>query len=355
MRFLKSELEFLKVFGACADTRTFDGDKLFIITKPELNRAYFGLFTDDVKMIQQIDCSVDDTFIMNINLVQFNSMLSFCKDDEFIEFNNGKIKFGETSEYDFETFDFNIQNFNDILNMPVEGNLFELKDISKIDQISFSIGADKEISCIAYQDNHFITYDSNILSFIKTDNNISENFYLPKIFYKLYQLYKFDTVNINKISEQFFYMSINNMKIFMDIAEYSIPYIFSDDIKSKFEHQNKIVLNTDLFKNKLSRLKVLTQKTMYNRVFIYLNESEIKAEIKDDYKGHEFIVTGIDKDLVGTYFICNTTSLHSVLNNYNQENITIKVSKDEMSVIKIEDEKNNINYVLTLYKKYEED
>jgi hypothetical protein len=103
----------------------------------------------------------------------------------------------------------------------------------------------------------------------------------------------------------------------------------------------------------LARLKVLNQKTEYNRVFIYFNDT-IKLEIKDDYKGFETVpAKKIDNEIKDTYIICGTTYLYDILNNYADSDVLIKLSDDVMGTVKIDDVNRNIGYVLTLYKKYE--
>jgi len=354
MIFTKKELEFLKVFQSCSE----DGDdKLTIISEKESSKVYFTLFTDNIKLIEEKSMTVEEDFNLSIMLAQFNSMLSFCNENDKIEISQGKIKFGNNSEYDFETFDFNKENFDNLLNLSLEGKDIELQDVSKIETVSFAIGQEPEIACVAFQDNHFISYNGTILTFIETKNKIDNNFYLPKMFYKLYQIFKFDSITLKDIDSNYFYLSINNLKIYLYVSDYSIPYIFDDGIKSKYEHNDKVVVKKANLKLALARLKVLNQKTTYNRVFLYLKENLIHLEIKDDFKGYEDVITGsMDDTLKETYVICNTGFLYDIINNFMSEDIIFKMKADEnLSSIKLEDEQAKMNYVLTLYKKYKEE
>ena len=354
MIFTKKELEFLKVFQSCSE----DGDdKLTIISEKESSKVYFTLFTDSIKLIEEKSMAVEEDFNLSIMLAQFNSMLAFCSDADNIEISQGKIKFGNNSEYDFETFDFNKENFDNLLNLSLEGKDISLQDVSKMETVSFAIGQEPEIACIAFQDNHFISYNGTILTFIETKNQIDNNFYLPKMFYKLFQIFKFDSITLKDINSNYFYLSINNLKIYLHVSDYSIPYIFDEGIKEKYEHQDIIVVDKSDLKLALARLKVLNQKTTYNRVFLYLKENLIHLEIKDDFKGYEDVTAGLmDNILKDTHVICNTGFLYDIVNNFISDKIIFKMKDDEnLSSIKLEDETAKMNYVLTLYKKYKEE
>jgi hypothetical protein len=351
-------LDFLKTFQTCSDTASPVGDQLNIIASADKKKVYFNLITDQVRFIQEKDFSDSIDIEMSISLSQFNSMLSFCKDDDDIDIKIGKIKFGNNSEYDFESFNFNVEQFNDLLNISTEGETVEIKDLSKIDKISFSIGLEPELACSAFQDNYFISYKQNprshakILSFIKSENNISENFYLPQVFFKLFSIYKFDTITIKKISDEFLFMNINDMKIYMSLNDYSIPYIFDDSIKAIYEYNNFITVNKELFKTALSRIKVLNQKTIFNRVFIYFNEGNIKIEIKNNYNGFEIVNAEVAPSLYNFYFICSTISLFEILSNITSSNIVFNLdANEELRAIRITDDKSTQNHVLTLIKK----
>ena len=357
MDFKKKDLEFLKVYQSCVDTNSFNGDKLNIIFDKEKSKVYFTLFTDDVKFIKEIHSKIDENFVMSINLVQFNQMASFCKDDDIIDITRGKIKFGNNSEYNFETYDFNMEDFNYILNMELDGDILNITDLLKIDKISFSIGLEdsarnrSNLACIAYQDGYFVTYNGSVCSFIKTENKINENFYLPKMFYKLYQIYKFKEISLKVISDNFLFMNVNDMKIYLARFDYGIPYIFGEDLKKKYEHENHILIDKDNFKTAISRLKVLGQKTNLHRVFIYFNDI-LKIEIKDEYCGFESVTSEyIDENIKNSYVICNILLLHDILNNYKENFIKIKTSLDGNSPLKIEDEKNKVCYLLVVREK----
>jgi hypothetical protein len=358
MKFKKEQLEFLNIFQSCINTSSFEGDKLNIVSYKDTSKVYFSLFTDEVKLIKEVDVSDTIDLILSINLTQFFSMLNLCKENSYIEILEDKIKFGENSEYSFENYDFNVDNFKTILETSIDNETITLKELDKINKVSFSLGSDVETSCIAFQDNHFLTYDGLVLSFIETNNNISENFYLPKTFYKILQLFKKDLKEIDlcSVNDFFFYTEFDSIKIFIMKNEYSIPYIFDEDILAKFNHSKKITFNKQESKNALSRLKVLSQQTSYKRVFINIENENIKFEIKDGFKGFENVSAKTDEVLNDFYFICSINHLYNIINTHTDEEITIYLEKDDdLPTIKTDNEKEKVSYVLTLFKKYEED
>jgi len=362
MNFKKKDLEFLKVFQSCMDANSFGGDRLNIIFNKEKSKVYFTLFTNDIKLIKEINSEIKEDFVMSINLAQFNSMSAFCKDDDDIDIAEGKIKFGSNSEYDFETFGFNMETFDYILSMELVGDTIDISDLSKIDKVSFSIGSekyvykgqDKNLACIAFQDNHFVAYTGRICSFIKTTNNIKENFYLPKMFYKLYQIFKFKEITLRTISKNYFFMNVNDIKIYLQRFDYDVPYVFSDELKSMYEHENSVVISKDDLKMAVARLKILSQKTHLDRLFFYFDDV-VKIEIKDEYRGFENInVKSIDNAIKGSYIICTTSFLYDILNNHKESDIIIKTSNLGDQPLKIEDNVNKVYNLLMVTKKYED-
>ena len=361
MVYKRKDLEFLKVFQTCSSGGGALSDHLNIVTDKEKQIVYFSLLDDNVSLIQELPFNEGEDFEVSYSLSQFISMMSFCKDADDIVIEKDKIKFGNNSEYNFESLMFNKDEFTNILDMSIEGEDIELKDLEKIDKISFSIGIEPELACIAFQDNHFITYKSNavstakILSYIKSNNNLEENFYLPQVFYKLYSIYKFKDITIKKLSERFMYMNINNMKIYMTVGDYSIPYIFDDGLKDKLNPVDQVIVNKEEFKTALSRIKVLNQKTLYNRVFINFNDEGIKIEIKDDFKGYENISATVDNNIKNFYIICSTVALFEILNSIPTDQVMINLTNEKgLATIKITDKDNICNHILTLTKKYEE-
>lgn len=360
MLFKKKSLEFLKVFQVCPMSNEQEADKLQIISKE--GKVYFSLMTPTVKLIKEEPCTDYEEISMSISLSKFNTMMTFCKDDDDISISaEGKIKFGSNSEYTFETFDFNIDEFNDTISSVVEGELIEIKDLSKIDKVAFSIGTEPELACLAFQDNNFVSYKSNTqsnaktLSYTKTDNEVKDNFFLPLTFFKLYSIYKFTEISFKKLSENSIYLEINGIKIYMAVGDYSIPYIFDEGIRAKFDHTQAVSIDKEILRTALSRIKVLNQATTYNRVFIYFNsDNTIKVEIKDECKGFETVPANIANTLYDFYIVVSVVSLFEVLSNIPTEKIIIKLeNNDDLATMKITDEKETQYHILTLTKKYD--
>jgi hypothetical protein len=353
--FTKKDLEFLKLYQICQDTNSFHGSKLTLIADVKSQEICFVLITDIIKIIKKFKMRVSSDFSLTIKLSQFTAMLTHCWDTDTICINNNVIKFGGKSEYVFESFDFNKENLQYLKKVAeTPDKIIVLKDLQKMEKISFSIGQDVKINCIGFQDNHFLTYDSSILSYIKTNNDIDMNFFLPEVFWKIYKIFKSDEVSLQMFKNNFIF-EIEGITIYITQGQYRIPYIFEDVVQEKFNHTTEIKLNKDEFKTALSRLQVLNQENSYRRFFTYFDEDEIRLEIKDGCSGFEVLsVSGMDKTLIGTYFISNTQELLKILSILKSDVVSLWVSaKDDMKTIKIVED--DCVYILQLYTKYKEE
>jgi hypothetical protein len=360
MQFTKQQLSFLKLYLNVSDTKSFLGDKINI--KCIDDKIYFSLYGTDTKVITAFDNTNNETFENNYYVSKLANIINACKDNETITIEQDLIKFGKNAEYKLESMACNIETppskYLEILNNDSEAT-YNLVDVSRIFK-SFISNTSEDYKIISLQNNHYVTYNDTVLAISQTNNTINETIYFSPVLLTVVDYFskeaKIDfekgNLELKKLQGGEFYgISFGNMNIFVEIKNSKLPYVFDEEISSRFNHKTKIAIGTEEFKSALKRIDFLTRDNIENRVYLIIDKATVKLESRDSQKGYEIVNAYVDKELVGFTTILNASYLNAIvsfLKNFNVVDIHIENSTD-LSAVKICGRKSDTNEVSDFY------
>lgn len=356
IEFKKKELDFLYLYNLCKGNKHEQSDKFYM--RKIGNNIVFIALTDKVSLFTVLEKEMDESeFYMILPILEFYKMLSFCKDDDSIIFNDKNIQFGESSSYSFENYPHlstlydtdivfniidNIQSFKSV----------DLKEISKLTHISSYIGND-DFDIFSFQSYYFVTNNGKYITAANKTNNSALNLWLPSIFHTIIKTLKLDELNIliDESSERFIY-TYNNTFFTSPFVDPIIYNIFDEDNKKYYEHSNKIIIKKDDLIDSIKRISVVTNNLQDNNLFIKFEDNKIIFENMLGVQGKEIISNTIPPVLKGQLMCVHSDSLVKIIDSLD-DTIIIRLpdNLENASVIKIEDNKEEKFYVLNLMEK----
>ena len=347
MRFTKQQLNFLEVFAMVSNTKAFLNDKVNIQTKD--NKVYFSQNTDNVKLIQVLEVQgqtdqINVTYLTN----QLSAMVKSCQDDDVISISAEGIKFGKNSEYKFESYDVSIDDPNTILNMAAAPEKsYALGNFEKINTIKNFISSDENFNCISLQDNNFISYNGQVIAISTSTNDIKELLYLPSVFFNIIDKLKIKEVNLALLQNgEYYNFKSNDLNIFLSIKEYGIPYVFSSEIKSEYDHPYSVECNKKEILKALNRIKIISQSNPETRVYVQFTNNKIIIESKDGQYGKEEVDAVYNNELKDFYVILSSSHLYSIASLLVGETVRMFLKPDKsINAVKIVYEKEENIYV----------
>jgi hypothetical protein len=360
MQFTKQQLSFLKLYLNVSDTKSFLGDKINI--KCINDKIYFSLYGTDTKVITMFDNVNKETFENSYYVSKLANIINACKDNETITIEQDLIKFGKNAEYKLESIECNIETppdkYLEILNNDYEAK-YNLTDMSRIFK-SFISNTNEDYKIISLQDNHFVTYNDTVLAISKTNNDIKETLYFSPVLLALVDYFtKEEKLNFDQNSfelkklqgGEFYGVSYGSMNIFIEIKNSKLPYVFDEEIVTRYNHKTKIAIRNEEFKSALKRIDFLTRDNIENRVYLVIDKNTVKLESRDSQKGYEIVNAYVDKKLIGFTTILNASYLNAIvsfLKNFNVIDIHIENSED-LSAVKIIGRKADTDEVSDFY------
>ena len=347
MDFTKESLSFLEVFGLVSNTKSFLNDKINI--QSDEDKIYFSQYGDDSKLIYTMDNVTKEKINVTYLTNQLNSMIKSCNEGDIISITPTNLAFGKNSEYKFESYDFTDSNPKSYLEMisKNDNKKFNIIDLAKYNNVKKFISNEKELNCISLQDNHFVSFNGQIIGISKTENNIDEQLNLSPIFFTLVNNLGLKEISLMSLQEgQFFYFNSNNLNVFLPVNDYSIPYVFGDDVKEELNQPYFVSCDRNNFANALHRISIISQMNPETRVYVSFEKDRMIIESKDNGQGKETIEATVMKELEGFYIILSSSYLNSIVSLLKGNTISMSMKPNrDIKAIKITDEKEVDYYV----------
>lgn len=363
MKFKKKDLEFLKIYSICSDTRSELHDKVQIKADSKEGKITFSQFSMDANLVTQVDNVENEDFSIVYPINTLTQMLRLCKEDSVIEITKDDLKFSDNSQYKFESFNYdfdsNVRLFLDIIDKETPIKKYTLKDLGKLNINKNFIGITEDLQYVRFEDNHFITSDrENITCVCKSDNNINDTIFLPRIFLHLYGLLEEDEINLSLYEdtnkETLYIFNIGKTYVSFNIGECSIPNIFDEEFKEIYDHKHKVEVDREKFLEAVKRIRIVTVKEIGNRVFVTFNKDSLLFESKDVGYASEKVQANVDNSLIGVTIVLSSVLLNSIANMLKDEKIIIKASREmDATVATIVDESNMITFINNLFENIE--
>jgi hypothetical protein len=347
MDFTKENLSFLEVFGLISNTKSFLSDKINI--QSDDNTVYFSQYGDDSKLIYTMENITKEKLNVTYLTNQLNSMIKSCNDNDKISITSDGLTFGKNSEYKFESYDFTDSHPKSYLEM-IEGNdnkKFKIIDLVKYNNVKKFISNEEKLNCASLQDNNLVSFNGQIIAISKTENSISEQLNLSPNFFSLVNNLGLKEVVITSLQDgQFFYFKSGNLNIFLPVNDYSIPYVFGDDVKEELNQPYFVDCDRNNLANALHRISIVSQMNPETRVYVSFEKDRMIIESKDNGQGKETIEATVMKELEGFYVILSSSYLNSIVSLLKGNTITMYMRPNkDIKAIKIVDEKEVDYYV----------
>lgn len=351
MKFKKEDLHFLNLFASYSDN-SINGDKLRVLIEDD--KIYFCQIGLNSKLIYTIENTnnIENTEYIFITS-QLNSLIKMCKDESDIEIKEGSIIFNNDAKYKLTNFDYTdvhpkslIEAYNTSF---TNKSITTITDLEKLNKIKPFIGKDRGYNTVAIMDSHFVTYNNFVLSFIDTNNQIKTG-QIVVLALSLLQYFNLDDFHAYDIEEDFDCIKIDNLYAFFEKGKHQIPDIFNEENKELYEHTNKVVIKTELLKQKAKRLNVVSKTNIDNKVYLTCNKGQLILETKDEPIGREIIEAEVDHELEDFYVITFGSVLVNVLSQIKEEYTEIHLTpdKENISTILIKGQDGIANYVMVL-------
>jgi hypothetical protein len=350
MDFTKESLSFLEVFGLVSNTKSFLNDKINI--QSDEDKIYFSQYGDDSKLIYTMDNVTKENINVTYLINQLNSMIKSCNEGDIISITPTNLAFGKNSEYKFESYDFSNSHPKSYLKMinDNDNKKFNIIDLAKYNNVKKFIANEKELNCVSLQDNHFVSFNNQIIAVSKTENNIDEKLDLSPIFFTLVNSLGLKEVTLVSLQDsQFFYFNSNNLNVFLPINDYIIPFVFSDDVKEELSQPYFVSCDRNNFMNVLHRINIVSQMNTETRVYVSFEKDKMiieSIENKEGGHGKEIVEATVSKELEGFYVILSIFYLNSIVSLLKGNTITMNMKPNkDIKAIRIVDEKDTDYYV----------
>jgi hypothetical protein len=329
----KKDLGILNLYASCADSRHPIGKNFRI---ESLNgKIRFSQVTDNSILFTDLDFNSDNKFNYNYPTQAITQFLKTCGDDDKIEFIDNAIKMSNNAEYKFESIDYTTSFTNEMFDEVVSNfnskEKLTVKDLNKINYIKGYIGNDAGVDAVALINSHFIATDKRTATAcIKTENKNADNFFMSNICTQILTANKFQEVNF-LIEEDKYIFKIEDTFVVLSKEKYIIPDLFTEEIKSCYNFENKVKVNQSEILLALNRINIFAKENINNRIFFTLKENEIVIESKDKGYAIEKVNAVIDTELINHYHILSATNLINAISLINTNDIIIKIMPSKES------------------------
>lgn len=352
MKFKKEELQFLKLCSILSDTSSFLHDKIHINFIKKENVIIFSQLSQKFNLITKVFKNLDDlednySVIFETNKL-YQLINSFPENIE-IEFliSENSFKF-RNSKYCLPTYDGDYSIVDEYITLNFNEKII-INDLNKMILLKNYHGIE-EYNTIALMDGCFMA--SNIVDIsgvIKTDNDKSLNLFFPSNFTNIISLFNIDSIELLK-NDKILAFKIENIAIIMNDIKYSLENLLDENIKSLYDHKDKVVINKNSFLEVLKRISIVATENIFNRIFVSFDDTNIILESIDvGYSIERIPYISIDNDIKDAKIIVSVNNLRAIISSLTGENVMIKISPDKDSVaISTIDENEDRIFILVL-------
>lgn len=358
MKFTKQELSFLDLFSMYVDSSIGQfGDKVIMI-KQDDHVLFLQKGRDDILFTKKIEKEAEDFEPIIYETQKLNQIIKYLPDNSDIEIDGTKISVSEDIQYEFESFDYGVDNssfttivdlLDDLGSATKKVSLVDVDKIANIYQFMgerlFSFDSFDNLNLIAYFNNYYVASDRyHVTAAVQNASSIDEDFYFHSIVYSVAKYLDEKDVDIHIFKDESdeddtgkCVMNFGDLSVFFPHTEEScLPNILEDDKKEFYEHNDYIVIEKDKLLSVLQRIMIITNAELKDRVFITFSKNNIVIESKDNGYAKEVLPvkeSNLENDIS---FILSSKYLVSTVKLIDKSNILIKIPDEDGVAIKVQ-------------------
>lgn len=347
------DLQFLNIFTTLSDTKTILGDKLLLSIKDGV--CYFVQFGVNVKLIKKIEVNSKDNFSLLMNTNQFTQFINSLGENSDLKIINNKIFFKEDTEYSIDPLDISFPEFKNFLDNTDTAIHKTITNFKHLQILKDYLGKDSS-NVLSLMDNCFVTMDKSSICIVPTKNDFelksSKIFFIPTNIFQLIERYNIEQLNIS-IFDTYWSFVYDGITFIISFKEYEVPYIFSKDLHSRFNHTKKISINRDQFYWALKRMSIFSQYNINSRIYLTFGKENLLIENRDFNKSKERVdILYCDSELQDKMVIISCQNLLKTIDNTksNEIDIFISIDPNNNSTIRIEDNNEGLIFIHASYK-----
>ena len=363
MKFVREELDFLKLYVMLSDTRSFLNDKIHINFIKEKDSIIFSQLSykfNLITVLQKNLSTLKESFNILVETNQLFSLVSLLPKNSEINISKEEISF-EGSKYQLPKYEGDYSVVDKFLLLTSSPKVEEIKivDLEKMPLIKNYAGID-ELDTIGIIENYFVASNrTDVAGAIKTSNTINDIIFLPTEIASIITSYGLKSIVLNKVefNETIYnYFIINQTYVIINNMEYALANIFEDNVRELYDHPTFVKINKNNLLQALTRILVVAKNNIYNRIFISFDTNNMIIEsIDTGYSVEKVPFIKLSNEIQNVKITVSASNVKTILQSLQGNEVTIKISPEQDSTaISFVDENNNSLFVHTLYENIEE-
>jgi len=359
VKIVKEKFNCLKLHALVSDTKYATNDKFLL--KVENNETKIFQYSSDVYVITDIGIIENqENFETCFPVNEFRQIVNLIDDNEIIIEDNSILKFGSNSRYNLPVMDIDFQDIFDTYNFIKENKSidnFKIVDLKKISMIKNYIGEDESgLEAIQLKNSNFIASNrTDVTGIIKTENNSDNEFFLSKTLVNIINQFDLSEIEINIMNEDISYIKVMDSIIIFKPKELCFPDFFDEEIRQKYDHKDKIIINKNQFQKVLQRMLISSKDNLYQGINLTIEKDNLIIENRNS--AVEKISIKANKDFSGYKFRLSSRYLYQIADTLEGEEIFMHIEKPspDIPAISFKDCNDNKIFIHVLYEDIEEE
>jgi len=347
MKIEKEKLEFLNIFRILSDNKSNLGDKIQIVVKKD--KITFNQITQTVRLTKSMPISSKEEYELLIPIFELTGYLAL--DSNFEITKQGLIYDQEKEIYEFENLQLDFPDEVVNIEKGEQPEEITIKNILKSGIAKNFAGTD-DVGAIALTHNHFVATDRLLCAIVKTDNNIDETVYFPKLILDLFDSYKIDELGF-KIYKDCFTFEIAGVSILVPNQDYAIPEVFDENYINEYDHKDSVSIDKIYLERHLKKMMIASTNNPNNRIFFSIKNGDLILKSKDFKSSFTTVKTDEPNErLEGQEGIVSCNYFLKMVQNLPGSKTFIYMNPDleDSATVKLEDENHDVKLLHILFQ-----
>lgn len=351
IQFKKDQLGFLDTYAKCVGSSSPIHEKFKISGKEGDSKIVFSQLSNLGYLITEVDYTdvKDFEFIFDTSI--FVSLIKLLDKEVNITITSSGIEFNG-NKYDICNEEIEIGDVYELLSkINNSDKSFKLIEIDKFSNLKDYVGQ-QGLDTISYQDKYFVSSNKlYVTAFCKTEFKHDNDFYFSSGLFQLLNDAKIKEIDI-KLCDDFYFCKVDkNYILILNKKEdyYILPNMFTDDIKSIYEHPFNIQVEKGKIIEALERMRIIARNNRENRIFVSIKSDSIELINNDTQYAIEKIKT-VSSNNTEMEFPLSVNYFLSIIYNLTGKTIDLYYNTqiDDLICINISDEIKDRFYLLNL-------
>lgn len=290
------------------------------------------------------------TGIYAVNLI--NSYIKSLNDDEdevIFEKNKLILPF---AEYTFESFMLEMDNRDDLLK---GDNVIFIEKVSCIPILevaeSFASASVTEMNKVMIYGDKVVASDRRVSCIINTDKSVGHTLQISVPFIKILRGLKISEFQISCCEVkgvEFYKVEVDKVKFYMRITDSNVDDYSKDEYKSKYEHDDYIVVDRAVLYKALGRMSMVVTDNPDTRIYLKVQGDKFYIENRDHSQSKEIIAIKakfVNHDVDVAVSCRMLLSLTGNLKFFGNDVYVYLPKSGAAPVIKLETEQHNAKFI----------